>query len=143
MKKIKKYIYPFVFSAVFLILYIVFVFFIIGKVISFPYGSYAPAALAALFAIVWVIFVLPIYFIRYSKVIVDEKIKFLFAVYNGAVVVITHILPFGFLRGEEKILIAFSVWVALWCVLPPILRLASREMEENVTTEDATTEETL
>ena len=127
MKKIKKYIYPVAFSAIFLILYISFGL-LLTKVISFPYGSYAPAAWAVLFVLAWLIFALPIYCIRYSKIIIDEKLKFLFSAYNSLLIIVSHILPFN-LQGEKEIITYFILWVLLWNVVPLIWRLISRKHE--------------
>ena len=80
--KIKKYIYPFAFSATFLMLYF-FLAFLISKVFSFPHGSYAPVALLVLFTFAWLIVALPIYCIRYSKIVIDEKLKFVFSAYSS------------------------------------------------------------
>ena len=131
MKKVKKYIYPFAFSATFLILYISFVL-LLTKVISFPYGSYAPAAWAVLFVFAWLLIALPIYCIRYSKIILDEKMKFLFCAYNSLLIIVPHILPFNF-QGEKEIISYFILWVLFWNVVPLVWRLLSRKYEEKDT----------
>ncbi|MBQ7106990.1 MAG: hypothetical protein IJN93_05700 [Clostridia bacterium] len=128
MKKTKKFIYPVIFSALFLILYISFVL-LLTTVISFPNGSYAPAALAVLFTFAWLIIALPIYCIRYSKIIVDEKLKFLFPVYNSLLIILSHMLPFN-LQGETRIITHFVLWVLFWNMVPLICRLISRKYEE-------------
>ncbi len=131
MKKIKKYVYPIVFSAAFLVSYI-FLIFLIDNVISFPYGSYAPAALAVLYTFAWLIVALPIYCIRYSKIIIDEKLKFLLSVYNSLMIIISHILPFN-VWGERRILTHFVLWVLFWNILLLVFRLISRKYEEKHT----------
>ena len=128
MKKVKKYIYPFIFSVTFLGSYILFVF-LLSKVISFPYGSYAPAALAVLYTFAWLIVALPIYCIRYSKIIIDEKLRFLFSAYNSLLIIVSHILPFN-LQGETRIITHFVLWVLFWNVVPLVWRLISRKCEE-------------
>lgn len=128
MKKAKKYIYPFIFSVTFLGSYIFFIF-LLSKVISFPYGSYAPAALAVLYTFAWLIVALPIYCIRYSKIIIDEKLRFLFSAYNSLLIIVSHILPFN-LQGETRIITHFVLWVLFWNVVPLIWRLISRKYEE-------------
>lgn len=131
MKKLKKYIYPFAFSAIFLILYIVLIL-ILTKVISFPHGSYAPAAWAVLFTLAWVLFALPFYCVKYSKIIIDEKLKFIFSAYNSLLIIVSHILPFN-LQGEKEIITYFILWVLFWNVVPLIWRLISRKWEEKDT----------
>ena len=128
MKKIKKYIYPIAFCAIFLILYPSFML-LLTKLISFPHGSYAPAAWAVLFTFAWLILALPIYCIRYSKIIVDEKLKFLFSTYNSLLIIVLHILPFN-LQGETTIIVLFILWVLFWNIVPLICRLISRKHEE-------------
>ena len=128
MKNIKKYIYPIAFCAIFLILYPSFML-LLTKLISFPHGSYAPAAWAVLFTLAWLILALPIYCIRYSKIIVDEKLKFLFSTYNSLLIIVLHILPFN-LQGETTIIVLFILWVLFWNIVPLICRLISRKHEE-------------
>ncbi len=131
MKKAKKYIYPVAFSAIFLILYITLAL-LLTKVISFPYGSYAPAAWLVLFTLAWLIIALPIYCIRYRKIIIDEKLKFVFPAYNSLLIIVSHILPFN-LQGEKEIITYFILWVLFWNVVPLIWRLISRKYEEKDT----------
>ncbi len=131
MKKLKKYIYPVAFSAIFLILYISFAL-LLTKVISFPHGSYAPAAWAALFTFAWLTIPLPIYCIRYSKIIVDEKLKFVFSAYNSLLIIVAHMLPFS-LQGETTVITLFILWVLFWDIVPLIWRLISRKNEETDT----------
>ena len=128
MKKFKKYIYPIAFGAIFLILFPSFML-LLNKLISFPHGSYAPAAWAVLFTLAWLILALPIYCIRYSKIIVDEKLKFLFSTYNSLLIIVLHILPFN-LQGETTIIVLFILWVLFWNIVPLICRLISRKHEE-------------
>ena len=128
MKKIKKYIYPIAFCAIFLILYQSFML-LLTKLISFPYGSYAPAALAVLFTLAWLIIASPIYCIRYSKIIMDDKLKFVFCAYNSLLIIAAHILPFN-LQGEITIITRFILWVLFWNIVPLIFRLISRKHEE-------------
>ena len=140
MKKAKKFIYPFVFSAAFLSLYFAFVF-IITQFIDFPHGSYAPAALAVLFTFAWLLIALPIYCIRYSKIIVDEKLKLLFSIYNSLLIIVSHILPFN-VWGEWRILAHFVLWVLFWNIIVLVWLLISRKYEQKHTeneTEDSVT----
>ena len=131
MKKLKKYIYPIIFSATFLASYI-FLAFLLDKVISFPHGSYAPAACAVLYTFAWLIIALPIYCIRYSKIIIDEKLKFIFSAYNSLLIIVSHVLPFN-LQGEITIITCFVLWVLFWNMLQLVFRLISRKYEEKHT----------
>ena len=127
-KKAKKFIYPFVFSAAFLSLYFAFVF-IITQFIDFPYGSYAPAGLLVLFTFAWLLIALPIYCIRYSKIVIDAKLRFLFSFYNSLMIIVSHVLPFN-LQGETTIITHFVLWVLFWNIGPLVWRLLSRKYEE-------------
>lgn len=130
MKKNKKCIfYPIIFSLSFLILYVAFVFFI-TEVIPFPYGSYAPAALAILFVLAWLMVALPIYCTRYRKIIINEKLKFLFSFYNSLIIIVSHMLPFNWSGGEIIIILHFVLWVLLWNIVPLIWRLIWSKWEE-------------
>ena len=129
--KIKKFLYPFVFSALFPILYFSFIF-LIGTFIPFPYGSYAPAALAVLFTLAWLILALPIWCIKYSKMIVDEKLKFVFAAYNALLIIVTHILPFN-IQNEMWVFYYFVIWVLFWNTAPLVFRLACRKNSKEKT----------
>lgn len=135
MKKIKKYIYPLIFSIGFLVVYF-FIAFLLSKVFSFPRGSYAPAAWLVLFTLAWLILSLPIYCVIYSKIIIDEKLKFLFSAYNSLLIVVSHILPFN-LQGETTIITCFVLWVLFWNIAPLLLRLISRKYEEKDTETEA------
>lgn len=123
--KIKKVLYPFVFSALFPILYFSFIF-LIGTFIPFPHGSYAPAALAVLFTLAWLIFALPIWCIKYSKMIINEKLKLFFSAYNVLLIIVTHILPFN-IRSEMWVFYYFVIWVLFWNTAPLVFRLACRK----------------
>ena len=80
MKKAKKYIYPFVFSIVFILFWIVVALTINATTSNEGYGG---LGLAILILFAWLFIILPIYCIRYSKIILDEKLKFLFPFYNA------------------------------------------------------------
>ncbi len=124
--KIKKYVYPLVFSVAFLCFWTA-VFVIIGSLVSNE--TYAGAALAVLIVLYWLAIALPIYCIIYSKIIVDEKFKLIFAAYNSFLIIVSHIIPFN-LRGEAIIVICFVLWVLLWNTVPLIYRLYSRKSQE-------------
>ena len=122
MKKAKKYIYPFAFSATFLIFFAVLIF-MLENVLPFPDGSYAPIAWLFLFLLALLLIAIPFYCVKYSKVISNEKSKFLFAFYNGLVLTLTYILPYC-LEDETYIYgVILFVWVEIWTILPLVLRL--------------------
>ncbi len=135
MKKAKKYIYPVAFSAIFLILYISFGF-LLTNVISFPHGSYAPIAWLFLFLSALILIAIPFYCVKYSKVIINEKSKFLFAFFNGLVLTLTYIIPYC-LEDETYIYGAILfVWVEIWTVLPLVLRsIFAKKQDDNKSNE--------
>ncbi|MBQ8752510.1 MAG: hypothetical protein IJZ13_05335 [Clostridia bacterium] len=128
MEKMKKFLYPFVFSAAFLILYGVLAL-LLTTVFSFPNGSYAPAALVVLFDLAWVLLALPIFCIRYSKIVVDEKLRFLFSAYNALLIIVAHLLPFNW-QGETAILVLFMLWGVFWTFSPLLVRLLFRRLKD-------------
>ena len=127
MKKAKKYIYPLLFSIGFLILWILLVTTINATSNDIGYGGLV-LGLSILF--VWIIFGLPICCIRYSKIIIDEKLKFLFCAYNSLMIIVFHMLPFN-LQGQTTIIVLFILWVLFWNIVPLICRLKSPKHEEN------------
>ena len=125
MKKTKIYLYPFIFSAVFIAIWIT-----IGMI----YNAIDNLALALLiqlvFFFVWVIVALPIYCIRYSKIIINEKLKFALSIYNSLLIMMTHILPLNL--GETIGFKLFILWVLLWSLTPLILQLnKSKNQNDN------------
>ena len=120
MKKTKIYLYPFIFSAVFIAIWIT-----IGMI----YNAIDNLALALLiqlvFFFVWVIVALPIYCIRYSKIIINEKSKFALSIYNSLLIMMTHILPLNL--GETIGFKLFILWVLYWNFAPLIFKLIKSE----------------
>ncbi|MBR2616569.1 MAG: hypothetical protein IKC69_07820 [Clostridia bacterium] len=126
MKKAKKYIYPLFFSIGFLVSWTA----LVGIINATSSGDgYGGLGLGLLILFVWLILALPIYCIRYSKIIVDEKLKFLFSTYNSLLIIVLHILPFN-LQGETTIIVLFILWVLFWNFVPLISRLISRKYKE-------------
>ena len=128
-KKIKKYIYPFIFSIVFIVFWIA-----VGLTINATTSNegYGGLGLAILILFAWLIVVLPIYCIRYSKIIMDEKLRFLFPFYNAFVLSFFYLLPFNF--EDETYIYCFIlfVWVALWTFIPLLVRLNfTKKQDEN------------
>ncbi len=110
MKKLKKYIYPFIFLAA----YIVFI-----KVLTtilntvLDKGSYGGIGIFILVMIVLVVVITPIYCVFYSNVIKDEKHNFLFAVYNSLVLSII-LNPFELDSDRLIIMFIYILWTGLW-----------------------------
>ena len=127
MKKAKKYIYPLLFSIGFLVSWVALVIMINATSSGEGYGG---LGLGMLILFAWLLFALPIYCIRYSKIIIDEKLKFLFCAYNSLMIIVFHMLPFN-LQGETTIIILFILWVLFWNIVPLICRLKSPKHEEN------------
>ena len=113
MKKYKKFTYPFAFAVTFLIFFASLIF-VLENVIPSPSGSYGPIALLFLFLLALLLFAIPFYCVKYSKIIISEKLKFLFAAYNGLVLTLTYILP-NCLEDETYIYGAILfAWVEIW-----------------------------
>ena len=94
--------------------------------------GYGGLALAILILFAWLIVVLPIYCIRYSKIIMDEKLRFLFPFYNSFVLSFFYLLPFNF--EDETYIYCFILFVsvALWTFIPLLVRLNStKKQDEN------------
>ncbi len=127
--KIKKYIYPIIFSIVFIVFWIA-----VGLIINATTSSegYGGLGLAILILFAWIFVVLPIYCVRYSKIIMDEKLRFLFPFYNPFILSFFYLLPFSL--EDETYIYAFILfaWVALWTFIPLLMRLNSaKKQDEN------------
>ena len=127
MKKAKKYVYPILFSVGFAVSWMALVMVINATVSAEGYGG---LGLGMLILFGWLMVALPVYCIRYSKIIVDEKGKLLFAAYNALWIILFHLLPFH-LQGEGIIAALFILWVLLWNVAPLLCRVISRKRSAN------------
>ena len=105
----KKFISPIIFSISFLVLWQLT---LVTIEVALPRGDYGGLGIVMLVLFVWLIFVLPIYCIRYSKTIMEEKFRFLFAAYNS-ILIFSHMIPFS-LDDEWMIIIPFVLWVLIW-----------------------------
>ena len=126
MKKTKKYIYPFIFSVGFIVFGR-----IVGLIVNATTGTegYRRLGIALLILFVWLLVVLPIYCIRYSKIILDEKLKFLFAFYNTFVLSLFSIFH---LEGARFIYFSIHfVWVTLLTLIPLLIRLNSTKKRDD------------
>lgn len=94
-------------------------------------GNYAGAAWAVLFAGTWALFVVPIYCVKYSKVIYNEKFKYLFVVYNCIILSVLHLMFFNFDSDTYIIGVIFFFGVLFWTLLPLIIRLISAKQQVN------------
>jgi hypothetical protein len=130
MKGIKKYIYPILCSIGFLIFWILTVT-IINKTFKGDSG-YGGLVIGLLLLFVWLVLGLPIYCVRYSKIIIDEKLKFLFCAYNSLLIIVFHMLPFN-LQGETQIIVLFILWALFWNIVPLAYRVGAREHKEKDT----------
>ena len=133
MQKIKKFIYPLIFSASFILLYI-----ILAIVLSvvLDNGSYAGAAFAVLFVAIWSFLIVPFYCIIYCKVIKEEKLKFLFAIYNSIVLSGIHQLPFNLDEDTYIFVGIFFLWAVFWSIIPLIFRSISLKKQSNTPPEE-------
>ena len=119
MRKIRKYIDPVAFSAVFLILFTGLKWMLS---VLFERGNLAPLGWAGIFLGAWAFLAVPIFCVIYSKRIYKEKRKYLFAVYHSAVVSLSHLMLFDFDRQSYIYGVAFVFWVACWTVLSVLWR---------------------
>ena len=134
MKTLKKYINPLAFSAIFLVFWNVLVIILNATADNDGYGA---LGIGIFILLVWVLIVIPIHCIKYSKIIIDGKLKILFSAYNCLVLTVVHLLPFGW-KDEISVVGIFFAWVMLWSVLPVILRLCSRENKDKILKKDDT-----
>ncbi len=97
--------------------------------IILPSGDYAGLAYAFIALIIWLSDITPIFCFKYSKVIREEKLKFLFAVYNPFVIVLCHIGPF--IRGAGpstlKVIIKIAIFLFVWALFWSVLLFKPRE----------------
>ena len=144
MKKAKKYIYPFIFSICFFLTYIILG---IALEIVLPSGDYAGLAYAGFALIIWISVVVPIYCVIYSKIIREEKLKFLFVFYNPLIVTCCYTFPFLDWDSSSsdsiiKIAIFIFIWIAVWTFIPLLIPLDStKKQDDNISnkTEDSVT----
>lgn len=131
MKKAKKYIYPFVFSICFYVLFA-----ILGLVIKNFYDNYGGLGLILLFIILWILVAAPIFCFKYSKLIYKEKRKSLFILYNSLVVTLCHTGPL-LISGDNafiiiQITIALFGWIAFCTYVSYTVRIEdTKERSEN------------
>ncbi len=88
------------------------------------------SACAMLFLMAWIFVILPFYCVKYSKIIIGEKLKFLFSIYNCIVLGAIPILPFS-LQNDGKVVVGFFIWVAIWTIVPLILRVISAKKQNH------------
>ena len=128
MKKLKKFIYPFIFTIVFIVFWIAVALTINATTSNEGYGG---LGLAILILFAWIFIVLPIYCVKYSKIIIDEKLRFLFPFYNAFILSFFYLIPFSL--EDETYIYGFIlfVWVALWTFVPLVIRLNSTKKQDD------------
>ncbi len=140
MKKAKKYIYPFIFSICFFVTYIIL---LIVLEIVLPSGDYAGLAYAFIALLIWIFIVMPFYCFKYSKLIYEEKWKFLFIIYNPLIISLCHTGPFliSAIPGNDadiiiKITLGLFGWLALCTYVSYLIRINTiKEPDENNSSE--------
>lgn len=121
MKKFKKFIFPPIFSIGFIAYFMA-----SGSIINAtPVEGYGGIGLFILILFVWLIIALPIYCIIYSKIIVNEKLKFVFSAYNSLLIIVLHLLPLNNLQHHLTMVTHFVLWVLFWNMVPLCIRLSS------------------
>ena len=138
MKKVKKYIYPFIFSICFFVFY----FFLAFYISTAGFDGYGGLGVALLIIALWVLLVVPIYCFIYSKLIYEKKRKFLFIIYNSFVVSLCYTGPFMSGAGPSslnviiKIAVFLFYWVAICTYVSYLIRLnTTKEPDENNSSE--------
>lgn len=128
MKKVKKFIYPFIFSIMFIVFWIAVALTTNATTSNEGYGG---LGLTILILFAWIFIVLPIYCVKYSKIIIDEKLRFLFPFYNAFILSFFYLIPFSL--EDETYIYAFIlfVWVALWTFVPLVIRLNSTKKQDD------------
>ena len=140
MKKFKKFIYPFIFSICFFVTYIILA---IVLEIVLPSGDYAGLAYAFIALLIWIFIVMPVYCFKYSKLIYEEKWKFLFIIYNPLIISLCHTGPFliSAIPGNDadiiiKITLGLFGWLALCTYVSYLIRINTiKEPNENNSSE--------
>ena len=124
MKRFKKFTYPFVFSICFFVIFIILA---IVLEIVLPSGDYTGLAYAGVALLIWICVVIPIYCIKYCKLIRQEKYKFLFGFYNPLIIALCHTVPFlisAIPTGDADIIVKIALalfgWIAIWTIVPLI-----------------------
>lgn len=138
MKKIKKYIYPFIFSMCFFLIYAALS---IAIGLFLPRGDYAGLAYAMIALIIWVMVIVPIFCLGYCKLIRAEKHKLVFGFYSPLVISLCHTGPFliAAIPGRDayiiiKIALVLFAWIAIWTFVPLNIQIsADKEKAENGT----------
>ena len=109
MKKLKKFIYPFIFLAAFVAFNVLLI-----TIINAASGNgFGGIAVFVFSAIVQLVIIAPVYCVFYSNIIKDEKHNFLFAVYN-AVVLGVPLFFFGLYSDGLIITFIYILWAGLW-----------------------------
>lgn len=126
MKKLKKFIYPFVFSICF---FVTFIILMSVLEIVLPSGDYAGLAYAFFALILWILVIIPVYCFKYCKIIFSEKLIFLFGFYNSLVISLCLTGPFliSAIPGNDadiiiKITLALFGWIALCTYVSFLIR---------------------
>ena len=102
-----------------------------------PSGDYAGLAYTFIALITWISVIIPIFCLKYCKLIREEKLKILFGFYYPLVVSFCHMAPFtsGAGPGEYGVIITIAValfaWVAIWTFIPLLIRLNSAKKQDD------------
>ena len=106
--------------------------------IVLPSGDYAGLAYAFIALIIWILFIMPFYCFKYSKLIYEEKRKFLFIIYNSLVIALCLTGPFliSAIPGNDadiiiKITLALFGWIALCTYVSFLIRLNTTDGQDD------------
>ncbi len=134
MQKIKKYIYPFAFVIISFICLLV----SLGIANIFFRGDWSALGVLLIAVILLLLIILPIYCVKYSKIIQGERFKVLFAAYNALIIVGSYMLPFMKLEEAYVYGIVIFVWALFWSVLFLKLRTKPCEDEADLSKQEET-----
>ena len=123
----KKYIYPLIVAGGFTVCWQVLVGLLNG---IFGTEGYRGMGIGTLMLSVWVVAILPVYCVRYGTILVGEKAKGAFCVYNCLLLTVAHICPLD-LQGYIVIVILFILWVLLWNIVGVAWRSSSCDGDRN------------
>ena len=131
MKNLKKFTYPIAFSILSFVFYILLTSLLVE--IPFPYGERRADGWAAIFGLLWNVFITPVFCIIYGKIISKEKRKYLYVIYNSII-----LLPFWSILFEWHIwgFVMLIIWTTActFCASGPFKKRKDDNTEENDST---------
>ncbi len=130
MKKLKNFFCPVLFVAGFFLWY--FITALALNIIDMirPFEGYGALGIGILALLAYVLLGVPLYCVRYSRIIIDEKFNLLFAGYNFIILETACLLT---VNGLEQAKLPLSLWILFWSVVPFLLRIISKKRKADPT----------